>query len=791
MNIIIPIGGVGRRFSEAGFTNFKPMIQIGKKKILGYLLDCISIYKNEEDSVFIIFHSLMIGFRDWITENYPFIRLIEMEEPTKGSVQTILNGFKSSITIKNVKTLILDCDAFYNYDIFSGVRDISDNAVFYFHEKTVTNQFSYLEMNNENLISKIREKNSISCNACTGAYFFQDTEELLTYCNKVIDCDLKFKDEYYTSCLIDQMIQDGKRFRGIPIKEDGVVFLGTPEQTKKFLNNLYLYCFDLDGTLVVTDEIYLNVWERLLPKINVDYNLYKKYIQGNDDTTVISTLNSMNDKETISRISKQKDEFFLESLDKIRWVDGAKEFLNSLYITGHDIFIITNSNRKVAESILRHLNIVQIIDDLIIGNECQRSKPYSDPYLEAIKKSRFNQERCFIFEDSKTGLLSARGVFPKCTIGIETSMSPSELKSYGADITIKSYFEAIEKIKFCQNNKKVEDLKTYILNSLQNKKIKKVVLEESKLKGGYIADVIEVELIYDTMSEKTVLKYESDCDTHLTRMAYKLDLFRREYYFYETIQKYITLKTPIFKGLVYDNNLKVIGVLMDNLKNKTIQVTAGIDNVDLTLKIISRLATMHSRFWNKDLEIIFPLLTKHNNERFKPFLGDFITKHWVDFKNQWSFMLDNDQLSIGQQIVEQFDRIQNDLSQGNLTLCHGDVKYGNILLDEENEPVFLDWQYVSIGKGIQDVVFFLIESYEIDVLRLYKDVFFQYYYSELIRNGVNYNQEEYYKDVKNAASFFPFFVALWFGTTPKEDLIDKNFPFFFIKKYFSFLSIFF
>ena len=47
---------------------------------------------------------------------------------------------------------------------------------------------------------------------------------------------------------------------------------------------------------------------------------------------------------------------------------------------------------------------------------------------------------------------------------------------------------------------------------------------------------------------------------------------------------------------------------------------------------------------------------------------------------------------------------------------------------------------------------------------------------------------DYEIDLKNAVCYFPFFVVIWFGTTPQDELIDKNFPFFFIQKLFVFLD---
>lgn len=796
MNIIIPIGGTGKRFQKAGYKEYKPMITIGKKRILGYLLDFLEIYRRHGDDIYIIYHSLMKGFNDWISNDYPFIKLLEIEEPTRGPVETILLGLKKKM-IQDKQTLILDCDTFYTCDILGMVRAQDKNGVFFFREEIKSDLFSYIEMIDGGQIIKIVEKNGISDYACTGAYFFKSSLELKNYCKMVIDLNINYNNEYYTSCLIDRMISDGNLFYGIELMdENNVVFLGTPEQTKRFCENLHLYCFDLDGTLVNTDEIYLNVWGQLLSKINVDLGFFKKYIQGNDDKTVLTRLNSMIDESDINKISKKKEELFRHYLDSnaLHCIEGAREFIEFLYLNGNDIYIITNSNREAAEHILKHFDICKMVDGLIIGGECPKSKPHPDPYLEAINRSRFDKNKCFIFEDSKTGLLSANSVFPKCIIGIESSLTKAELACYGADITISDYKKVYSTIISHKTSKKVENLKHDIIKSLKFKGIKKIILTYSKLKGGYIADVIEVDLYFDDKIDKAVLKYESNYDTNLTKMAYRLNLFKREYYFYESVQKYIPLKTPLFKGLIYNEDLKPIGVLLDNLKNSTIQLKANIDNIDLTLKIIRQLASMHAKFWNKDLESLFPLLTKHNDERFDPFMSQFIKENWDKFEKSWSFLLNQKQIFIGRKIVENFGVIQSNLSKDNLTICHGDVKYGNILFERCNdsyEPIFIDWQYISIGKGIQDIIFLLIESYEMDVLNLYKEVFIQYYYCELIKNGVNYEFKDYQKDIKDAASFFPFFVAIWFGTTPRDELIDINFSYFFIQKYFKFIEYFY
>ena len=43
-------------------------------------------------------------------------------------------------------------------------------------------------------------------------------------------------------------------------------------------------------------------------------------------------------------------------------------------------------------------------------------------------------------------------------------------------------------------------------------------------------------------------------------------------------------------------------------------------------------------------------------------------------------------------------------------------------------PAFIDWQYTAVGKGCQDIVFFLIEGYEIAECRRLEPIVMARYY---------------------------------------------------------------
>jgi HAD superfamily hydrolase (TIGR01509 family) len=803
MNIIIPVGGKGERFKHKGYTVSKPLIEVFEKEMILHVLD--NLILDKDDRIFIIYCIANLNeckFETIVNKSkHKPIHFIKIDKQTTGASETIMYGLNKITSITtNTKCILLDCDTFYTEDVLSLYRSIDGNAVFYTLNHESIPIYSYIRLDSYNNILDIKEKNKISDNANTGIYCFNDINELHHYSRLVVANGTNFNGECYTSCIIDTMIKDGKSFRGIQLNPDCVFNLGTPEQLDAYVNHAQLFLFDLDGTLVITDDIYFDAWEKILKQYNLQltHDMFKTYIAGHSDSSVARHLLSDNSDSLTSQLSIMKDELFLQNIHKIKIITGAVDFLHKIKSLGHKIAIVTNCNRIVAEEILKHCNIFHLVDTVVVGNECNRSKPHADPYINAITFFNSTNKKAIIFEDSKTGIQSGKNTFPKCLIGIETTYSSTELLNYGSDLTINDYADFNLNLIYDHVNINMETIKKQIKQSFPKLKITHIEILNQKLKGGFIADVIGLKIHTEDKCMDCVLKLENKNDTVLSKMANDIGLYDREYYFYNDLSQYVPISIPEFYGLVRDENLANIGILMNNLAslNYKLNIDLNTEKIDTTLIIVDRLAQMHSRFWNKDLHTNFKKLKKHNDPMFNPKWDMFIKSKWDNFKLKWKNILTEPQMTQAQTIVDNFQTTQNELSDKNLTLCHGDVKSANIFykpIDAGNnvsyEPYFIDWQYNAIGKGVQDLVFFMIESFEIEKMNIYKNIIKNYYYAKLREYDVqNYTVTDYEKDFTNATHYFPFFVAIWFGTLNDDELIDKNFPFFFIKKYFNFIS---
>jgi hypothetical protein len=158
--------------------------------------------------------------------------------------------------------------------------------------------------------------------------------------------------------------------------------------------------------------------------------------------------------------------------------------------------------------------------------------------------------------------LSATSVVPRCIIGIETIYSHEKLLNYGAILTIKNYIGLNLPTIINNENFHIHLLKEMINKSLVLFDIKNIEINSNKLKGGFISDVIQVDIITkDEIHISSVLKMENKNETFLSTMSNHLDLYNREYYFYDVISKYVPIKYPKSYGLIKNENFDTVRLL--------------------------------------------------------------------------------------------------------------------------------------------------------------------------------------------------------------------------------------
>jgi len=776
MFILIPLGGIGTRFRKKGFDKPKALIEVEGKPILFHLLDNLHI-TPDIDFIYVPYNQEYVSYQleTLLVQRYPSIpfRFLPLNEETRGAAETIYIAL-NKIDDHDKPVLCIDSDNFYTMDLIKEWK--GQNVVCTIQDKTPDPKFSYIQTDEHQMITDIIEKVKISDKACSGCYGFSSFKTLQQYCLYIMDHQITQKGEYYTSGVIKEMLNDKIMFKNLHIPNKHYFCLGTPEQCSYYS---HAFLLDLDGTLVKTDRIYLQVWERLLQEYQIQCNedFFHSFIKGKSDAGFLGYLIPDITNEKIIQISNAKDELFIQYLheytDDIIY-NGVYDFLER--IKNSRIAIVTSCNRTSAEYLLHKTGLHEFVNVLITADDVTKHKPSPEPYIKAMELLGVNNDQCIILEDSISGYTSAMNANPLQLCVYDNG--DNDLSEFHG-IIFNDYNTLHIYDMLLGNSILYNEYISDIQECLSNLPIKKITINnERELKTGYICDINLYQITYfDNQKENIILKIENT-DNELSKIATKLDMYQKEVYFYKYLSGIMKpIHIPKFYGDFTHKNRH--GILLEDLCKYPGCFNMNLNkNIDIALCVVHDIFQMHNRFYFEKQDQVIDIIKPLQKVKEITYYHELIKKRFSTFIKKTQYIIHNRHRDILHRIYENYESILQKASTFPLNMCHGDLKSPNIFYKDYTTPYFLDWQYIHLNKGVSDIVFLLVESIEFDANIV--DIIVKYYY-QLCKEKHHIEYSEYMHDFKNALCIFPFFVMVWFNSEPSDTLLDNTFPIKFMK----------
>jgi dTDP-glucose pyrophosphorylase len=236
MQILIPMGGAGSRFSAAGFDRPKPFIKFhGKTMIenvvenLGHGNDYTLVMQRQH-------HEDFCEVLDRLSSKVNDLKLVFLDGMTRGAAESCMVA--SAQIHPDHPLMIANCDQmmiweeirFKAWFLDSGL----DGAMMTFDSQSPKN--SYAELNDQGLVIRTAEKQVISKHATNGIYVWRRAGDFFDAAGEMIKNDLKQNNEFYVCPVFNLNIARGQRI-GIYRLETGCHWpIGTPQDLTTYLS---------------------------------------------------------------------------------------------------------------------------------------------------------------------------------------------------------------------------------------------------------------------------------------------------------------------------------------------------------------------------------------------------------------------------------------------------------------------------------------------------------------------------------------------------------------------------
>lgn len=177
------------------------------------------------------------------------------------------------------------------------------------------------------------------------------------------------------------------------------------------LNNKKLVIFDMDGIIIDSETVYIDIWHEVFLKNNVpipqeEIETWRglgwdriKYIINDYTNDMDATMNLRYEREDIFNYRLANDKVYLKPF--------ALDIIKQLKEEGKYLGLATSTYYKKANHMLSHYDLQKHFDFLAFGDQVENTKPAPDIYLKVFEQFDLEKEDVIIFEDSRSGVLAA------------------------------------------------------------------------------------------------------------------------------------------------------------------------------------------------------------------------------------------------------------------------------------------------------------------------------------------------------------------------------------------------
>jgi len=184
--------------------------------------------------------------------------------------------------------------------------------------------------------------------------------------------------------------------------------------------------WDLDGTLVDSEEFHWQAWRDILTPegVSISYEQFLASFGRKNDPIMRDWLGAGYTPERGARLADAKEADYrrLVGAHGLHALPGAREWLTALHAAGWKQAIVTSAPAANAEVMLAALGPGSLFEAVVTAEDVSAGKPDPEVFLTGAARLGVPPSRAIVVEDAPAGIEGARRAGMKC-VGVSSRVS--------------------------------------------------------------------------------------------------------------------------------------------------------------------------------------------------------------------------------------------------------------------------------------------------------------------------------------------------------------------------------
>jgi beta-phosphoglucomutase len=201
------------------------------------------------------------------------------------------------------------------------------------------------------------------------------------------------------------------------------------------------FLFDMDGVIIDSNPFHKISLKSFCSKYGYDLDdeQLRNRIYGRTNKDWLANLFGKIDPEQLKRYADEKEQLFRDLYaNDIKAVAGLREFLETSKQLGIDCAIATSAPIENVDFTLEKTGLRKYFKKILDESHVSKGKPDPEIYIKTAAALGYPTDKCFVFEDSLSGVSSGRAAGCR-VVGVMTTHTAEELSA--TDLVINDFRE--------------------------------------------------------------------------------------------------------------------------------------------------------------------------------------------------------------------------------------------------------------------------------------------------------------------------------------------------------------